>query len=455
LREVEVVDTTVPVISLTGEASVVLLQGDTYVEDGATVSDTCDQSVTVVIGGDVMDTSDIGVYVVTYDSTDSSGNVATQVTRTLTILPRFAALSALFGCTDLKAEQDSLVNGSVGSTKSVDLHSQSEVTGDVVNVTGKVDLKSNAVVGGSIDAGGQVSVNKDASVGASVISGEKIDLKKNATIGGDATSAGQVKLANGASVAGVITENAAVLPLTDIPLPVLALTTSGSNVTVKKNKSAIVLPGGYKKLSGKEGVTISLSSGHYTFSEINVDKNSVIELDVSAGPITVDVVGKVDFDGVDMMLIGGGVTDVLFQVQGDQVKLGTSNAGGNGGSGKSGSSGGAGASNKIGNYVGTYLAPNAQLTLEDGGVLNGTAYASKVHLKQDSVVNPEPALELLVTASVNWLGMESCIETSGGSSGKSGGSGSGKGSGKSASEPEMSGESGKDSGSGKSAKGGK
>ncbi|MDB4746409.1 DUF5011 domain-containing protein, partial [Verrucomicrobia bacterium] len=312
IREIEVVDTTVPVISLTGDANVVLLQGDTYIEEGATVTDTCDQSVSVVIGGDAVDSSIIGVYVVTYDSTDSSGNVATQVSRTVTILPRFAALSALFGCADLKAEQDSLVNGSVGSTQSVDLHSQSEVTGDVVNVTGKVDVKSKAVVGGNIDAGGQVTVAKDASVGSSVISGEKIDLKKNAIIGGDATSGGQVKLASGASVAGVITENAGVLPLTDIPLPVLALTTSGSNVSVKKNKSATVLPGGYKKLSGKQSSTISLSSGYYAFSEIDVDRNSVIELDVSAGPITVDVVGKVHFDGIEMMLIGGSVTDVLF-----------------------------------------------------------------------------------------------------------------------------------------------
>jgi hypothetical protein len=346
------------------------------------------------------------------------------------------------------------VNGSVGSTQRVDLHSQSEVTGDVVNVTGKVDVKSKAVVGGNIDAGGQVTVAKDASVGASVISGEKIDLKKNASIGGDATSGGQVKLANGASVAGVITENAGVLPLTDIPLPVLALTTSGSNVTVKKNKSATVLPGGYKKLRGKEASTISLSSGHYTFSEIDVDKNSVIELDVSAGPITVDVVGKVDFDGIEMMLIGGGVTDVLFQIQGNSVKLGTSNAGGTGGSGKSGSSKGAGKSNKIGNYVGTYLAPNAQLTLEDGGVLNGTAYASKVHLKQDSVVNPEPALELLIAASTSWLGMESCVGTGGGSSGKSGKSGKSENSGsskESGSGSEMSGKSDKDSGGGQPA----
>ena len=446
-REVEAVDTTSPIITLTGDSEIVLLQGDAYQEEGAIVTDTSDQNVTVVIGGDVVDTSIVGDYVVTYDSADSSGNVATQVSRLVTVLPRFAALSALFGCLDLKAEQGVLVNGSVGSTHSVDLHSQSEVLGDVVSVAGKVALKSNAVVGGYIDAGGQVSVDKDASVGANVISGVKIDLKKNASIGGDATSGGQVKLAKGASVDGAVTENVAVLPLTDIPLPVLALTTSGSNVTVKKNESVSVLPGAYTKLKAKEASTIGLSSGNYTFSELDVDKYSVIELDASAGPIMVDVVGNLDFDGVGMMLIGGDVTDVLFQVQGDHVKLGTINVGGK-----------SDANEKIGYYVGTYLAPNAHLTLEEGGVLHGTAYALEVQLKQDSLVNPQPALDLLVAASAGWVGMESCIEAGGGSTGESGSSGSSKGSGSSGSgtsESGKSGGSGKASDNGKSAKGGK
>ena len=99
------------------------------------------------------------------------------------------------------------------------------------------------------------------------------------------------------------------------------------------------------------------------------------------------------------------------------------------------------------------MAPNAQLTLEDGGLLNGTAYASKIHLKQNSVVNPEPALELLIAASASWLGMESCIGTGGGSSGKSGKSGKSEDSGsskESGSGSEASGKSGKDSGGGKS-----
>ena len=375
IREVEVVDTTNPEISLNGDSVIVLLQGDPYVEESATVTDNCDQSVSVVIGGDVVDTSVTGVYTVTYDSTDSSGNDADQVTRTVTVLPRFVGLDALFGCSDLKAEQDAVVNGSVGSGNKVDLHSNSAVTGDVVNVNGNVDLKSTATVGGDIDAGGKVVLHNGASVGAGVISGEKIDLKKNASIGGDAISGGEVKLGNGASVGGVITENSPVTPLMEISLPVLALTTSGADVSINKNESATILPGGYLKLKAKEGATIALSGGHYTFNEIDVAKNSQVQLDVTAGPITIDVVGDADFDGVNMTVIGGTASDVLFQVQGKHAKLGTSNAGGSGSS-KSGSSKGAGNSNKIGNYIGTYLVPSGKVTLEDGGVLTGAGVST-------------------------------------------------------------------------------
>ena len=167
-----------------------------------------------------------------------------------------------------------------------------------------------------------------------------------------------------------------------------------------------------------------MTSEHYSFSDIDIDKDSVIELDVSAGPITIDVVGDVDFDGVELNLIGGSASDVLFQVEGNHVKLGTSNAGGSGSSG--------GGMGKIGSYVGTYLVPNGQLVIEEGVILRGTAYAENIHLKRDTVVNPQPAFELLIAASHGWIGMETCLQGGSGSSGKSGSSKGGETSGSSA-----------------------
>ncbi|QLH05025.1 hypothetical protein C5F49_06630 [Nitrosopumilus oxyclinae] len=87
-RTVNVVDTTNPVISLNGATPVTIEVGvDTYTEFGATVTDNDPATAPVaIVGGDVVDDSTVGVYVVTYDAVDPSGNVATQVTRTVNVV---------------------------------------------------------------------------------------------------------------------------------------------------------------------------------------------------------------------------------------------------------------------------------------------------------------------------------------------------------------------------------
>jgi hypothetical protein len=79
------VDTTSPVITLTGSSAVTLSVGATYAEEGATATDNHDASVTVTIGGDVVNTAVAGTYTVTYNAVDLAGNHALAVTRTITI----------------------------------------------------------------------------------------------------------------------------------------------------------------------------------------------------------------------------------------------------------------------------------------------------------------------------------------------------------------------------------
>ncbi len=111
-RTVQVVDTSAPVITLNGAATVTLEAGiDSYTEDGATATDAGDPSVAVVIGGDVVDAGTVGTYVVTYDATDASGNVATQVTRTVNVVDSTAPLIFLNGdaIVTLEADRDDYV----------------------------------------------------------------------------------------------------------------------------------------------------------------------------------------------------------------------------------------------------------------------------------------------------------------------------------------------------------
>lgn len=80
-------DLVAPVITLLGDAVIELTAGSTYVEARATAMDSIegDLSSSIVIAG-VVDTATVGTYTLTYNVTDSLGNVATEVTRTVNVI---------------------------------------------------------------------------------------------------------------------------------------------------------------------------------------------------------------------------------------------------------------------------------------------------------------------------------------------------------------------------------
>jgi hypothetical protein len=77
-------DETPPVITLVGESSITLFQGDIFIEPGFSAMDQRDGEVEVVVDG-IVDTERIGNYTRTYSATDSSGNKA-LVTREVHII---------------------------------------------------------------------------------------------------------------------------------------------------------------------------------------------------------------------------------------------------------------------------------------------------------------------------------------------------------------------------------
>ena len=79
------IDTTDPVIAINGSSELTITAGTAYTEQGATCTDDTDGSLQVTTTGTV-DTSSPGTYTVTYACTDSSGNNAAAVTRTVTVI---------------------------------------------------------------------------------------------------------------------------------------------------------------------------------------------------------------------------------------------------------------------------------------------------------------------------------------------------------------------------------
>ena len=78
-------DTTLPIITLIGADPINLFVGDTYTELGATWTDAVDGTGSAIVGGDTVNTSILGTYIVTYNYNDTAGNAAVEVTRTVIV----------------------------------------------------------------------------------------------------------------------------------------------------------------------------------------------------------------------------------------------------------------------------------------------------------------------------------------------------------------------------------
>ena len=97
------IDNTAPVITLTGAASITQVVGEAWNDPGAGTDD----GSAVQTGGDTVLTASPGTYTITYDSTDTAGNVATQVTRSVTIISNYDNWATTNGLTGNDALPDS------------------------------------------------------------------------------------------------------------------------------------------------------------------------------------------------------------------------------------------------------------------------------------------------------------------------------------------------------------
>ena len=83
-RTVNIIDAIAPVITLIGSGNITVNIGSGYIDAGASWIDNVDGSGTLVASGTV-NTGALGTYILTYIMTDAAGNIATPVTRTVTI----------------------------------------------------------------------------------------------------------------------------------------------------------------------------------------------------------------------------------------------------------------------------------------------------------------------------------------------------------------------------------
>jgi|GEM_PF-2151200 hypothetical protein len=138
-RTLNVIAATPPSITLLGDATVTREAGSVaYTDAGATASDNIDGDITAnIVINNPVDATTAGSYTVTYDVTDTSGNAAAQVTRTVTIQAAAAPVITLSGEAEVTLEAGPTPYSDPGATAND-------------NIDG--DLTASIQTSGSVDA---------------------------------------------------------------------------------------------------------------------------------------------------------------------------------------------------------------------------------------------------------------------------------------------------------------
>jgi len=132
LRTVNVTDSVVPVITRTWSWIISVVKNASYSDAGWTALDNFDGDITAdIITANPVDTSVLGTYAVRYNVSDSSGNSATQVTRTVNVVSWNAPVISLLGSGTLSVEANS-VYSDAGATASDS--EDGDISGDIVTV---------------------------------------------------------------------------------------------------------------------------------------------------------------------------------------------------------------------------------------------------------------------------------------------------------------------------------
>jgi len=286
-------DTTRPFITLVGNASVRVVQGQTYVDAGARAFDNVDGNITGSITvHNPVNTSVIGAYTVTYNVSDAAGNTALQVTRTVNVIANTPPVISLTGATPLTIVQGTLYNDR-GATAFDDIDGNVTariLTANTVNaaVVGVYTITYNVS-----DAAGHAATQVTRTIhvipaGGAANRGEAIQLPLSGSVSVDISSAGEV-ISNFSAVTTSGTPPAGV----STPFGALSYTTTvatGSSTQTVNLAFSSALPTGFQ-LYKVDNI------GAYTLIPEGLGTDHWIQLDALTIALTLTDGGRFDLDG--------------------------------------------------------------------------------------------------------------------------------------------------------------
>ena len=300
-----VADTTVPLITLIGEAIISLEVGTAYTDQGATALDNIDGDITssiVTVGDTAVDVNIAGTYVITYNVNDAVGNAALQVTRTLVVYAPDSVppVIELLGTATISSELGTVYTDA-GATALDNI--DGDITASIV-VNNPVDIDTEGAYTITYNVTDSATNPATQVIRVVTITGDVtapvIALEGNSTIplvlGSTYTDAGATALDN---IDGVITADIIKVGTVD--------TNTAGTYTITYNVS---------DAAGNAAVevvrTITVSAADTTVPVITITGPSIISLEVGTTYTDAGATAEDDIDGdiTASIVLGGDTVDV-------------------------------------------------------------------------------------------------------------------------------------------------
>lgn len=215
------IDTTAPVITISGSTPVTIAQGSVYTDSGATALDNLDGDITNLIstGGTFTGTTSTGTFTITYDVTDAAGNTGSTVTRTILIVNKTALDTAKADAAALTQASYTVstwntLTGALAMTETGSTFTLAQSA-----VDSKTTAINNAIAGLILDTTGTGTITSTGSVdltGSTVGTGETLEVTSPLVINSDTYTGSLTISGSSITVTGSTAWDGTLLPPTEV-----------------------------------------------------------------------------------------------------------------------------------------------------------------------------------------------------------------------------------------------
>ncbi len=182
---------------------------------------------------------------------------------------------------------------------SVSIGSNANVTGDIGAASDKIGLGSNTVMLGDVLGNNSISIGGKSTITGDVRPGIGYKLSKGSKV-----------TITGSTQPGSFSFDSFDLPALDQLQPSAIGT---DNIYGAKYNTTTLLPGEYRDWSFNKNTTLNLSAGQYSLRNFLMNKDSVANIDTSAGDVILNVVGQFS-TGTDVSFLKSGPGTLFINV---------------------------------------------------------------------------------------------------------------------------------------------